>query len=62
MVFLDADTLVLQDLEGLFACPGLCAVTRHAEKVNTGVLVITPSNRLYRELMKAAPVMSSYTG
>ncbi|KAK9813431.1 hypothetical protein WJX73_008648 [Symbiochloris irregularis] len=62
VVFLDADTLVLQDLEGLFACPGLCAVTRHAEKVNTGVLVITPSNKLYQELVTAAPVTSSYTG
>ena len=62
VVYLDADALVMRSLEGLFSCPGFCAVTRHAEHFNTGVLVLTPSAQLYAQLLAAAPAMASYTG
>ena len=62
VIYLDLDTVVLQSIDHLFACPGLCGVLRHSEKLNTGVMVLTPSATLAAELSAAAPHLPSYTG
>ena len=62
VVYLDADALVMQSLEDLFQCPGMCGIMRHGERLNTGVLVVTPSSALFAALLAAVPTMASYTG
>lgn len=37
MVYLDADTVAVRNMDELFLCDGLCGVLRHSERINTGV-------------------------
>lgn len=62
VIYLDADTVVVQNSDELFSCPGFCATLRHSERFNSGVMVITPSKRLFRTMMDSINVMHSYTG
>ena len=62
VIYLDVDTVVLTSLDPLFACPGLCGVLRHSEKLNTGVLVVTPSASQAAAIGAAIPELPSYTG
>lgn len=62
VVFLDADTLVLSNVDELFFCGPFCAVMRHSELLNSGVLVITPSKQLHREMKEVMGDLDSYTG
>lgn len=62
VVFLDADTVVVQNSDELFNCPGFCATLRHSERFNSGVMVITPSSRLFDNIMESIHVTNSYTG
>jgi hypothetical protein len=61
-VYLDADTLALQNCDDLFLCDGLCAAMRHSERFNTGVLVLRPSAALFAEMMDRIQTTPSYTG
>ena len=36
MVYLDADTVAVRNMDELFLCDGLCGVLRHSERINTG--------------------------
>ena len=51
VVYLDADTVVKQNIDDLFLCDGLCGVMRHSERLNTGVLALqvgrVPQFRLF---------------
>lgn len=62
VVFLDADTLVLSNVDELFFCGPFCAVMRHSELLNSGVAVITPSRKLYDEMKNVIADLDSYTG
>lgn len=62
IVFLDADTVVLDNVDELFYCEPFCAVMRHSELINTGVLVISPSKDLYNDMKKQFGDLYSYTG
>lgn len=62
IVFLDADTLVLENIDELFECEPFCAVMRHSELLNSGVVVITPSRELYRHMHGLIGELDSYTG
>eukprot|EP00210_Caulerpa_lentillifera_P005197 g4966.t1 len=62
IVFLDADTLMLRNSDELFLCPGFCATLRHSERFNSGVMVVTPSEELYKDMMSKIHTLSSYTG
>ncbi|CAM9319029.1 unnamed protein product [Ectocarpus sp. 12 AP-2014] len=62
IVFLDADTLVLENIDELFECEPFCAVMRHSELLNSGVLVITPSKELYGHMHDLIGELDSYTG
>ncbi|CAM9880469.1 unnamed protein product [Ectocarpus sp. 4 AP-2014] len=62
VVFLDADTLVLENIDELFECEPFCAVMRHSELLNSGVLVITPSKELYGHMHDLIGELDSYTG
>ncbi len=40
MAYLDADTVVVRNIDDMFLCDGFCGVMRHSERLNTGVLVL----------------------
>lgn len=69
IVFLDADTMVLKNIDELFsrdistgypfaASPEIMP----PDHFNTGVMVIRPSARVHRELLQAAPHTESLDG
>lgn len=62
IVFLDADTLVLENVDELFDCEPFCAVMRHSELLNSGVVVISPSRELYSHMHERIGELDSYTG
>lgn len=62
VVYLDADTLVLQNVDVLFDCPGFCATLRHSERMNSGVMVVTPSETTFKDMLSKIDSTESYTG
>lgn len=62
IVFLDADTLLLENIDELFDCGPFCAVMRHSELLNSGVVVVTPSKELYERMHRLIGKLESYTG
>jgi alpha-N-acetylglucosamine transferase len=61
VVILDADTMLISNVDELFACNDLCAVVRNGF-FNAGVMVIRPSESLYKELTDLYQVLPSYNG
>ena len=63
-VFLDADTLVLRNIDELFACPELSAApdTGWPDCFNSGVFVFTPSLETYHSLIQLATETGSFDG
>ena len=63
VVYLDADTTILENVDELFLCGPFCAVMRHSELINTGVIVTEPSDALHTDLSnKVKAGLYSYTG
>eukprot|EP00873_Tetraselmis_striata_P046176 jgi/Tetstr1/466440/TSEL_010968.t1 len=62
LVYLDADVLVLENLDHLFQCVGFCAVMRGGERFNSGVMVIEPDLQVYEDMMHRIATTPSYTG
>ena len=67
VVLLDADTLVLSTTaagaDPLFRCRArLCAALRHAERFNSGVLVLRPDAATAANISALITVLPSYTG
>lgn len=62
IVFLDSDVLVLENVDELFTCGPFCAVMRHGELLNSGVLVVTPSKPLHEHMQAHFGELDSYTG
>ncbi|CAH2055123.1 unnamed protein product [Thlaspi arvense] len=62
VVYLDADTIVVKNIEDLFKCSKFCANLKHSERLNSGVMVVEPSEALFDDMMKQVKTLSSYTG
>ena len=62
VVYMDADTIALKNVDVLFTCPGFCAALRHSERLNSGVMVVTPSTSLYSDMISKIDTYPSYTG
>lgn len=62
VVFLDADTLVVRNVDEMFSCPGFCAALRHSERFNSGVMVVRPSPGLMEDMLDKILDLPSYTG
>lgn len=62
VVYLDADTVAVRNMDELFLCDGLCGVLRHSERINTGVMALTPSTQLFNAMMDSIATTPSYTG
>ena len=63
-VFLDADTVVLQNVDDLFGRPGMAAAPDFfmPDQFNSGVMVFEPSRELFRHLVEALAVAPTYDG
>lgn len=62
VVYLDADTIVVKNIEDLFQCGRFCANLKHSERLNSGVMVVEPSATLFEDMMRQVNSLPSYTG
>lgn len=63
-VFLDADTLVLKNIDDLFGRPAFAAAPDIGwpDCFNSGVFVFCPSDSIYNDLLKLAREKGSFDG
>ena len=61
-MYLDADTIVVKNIDDLFKCSKFCANLKHSERLNSGVMVVEPSQALFNDMMRKIKTLSSYTG
>ncbi len=63
LVYLDADTVAARNIDELFLCDAsLCAVLRHSERFNSGVMVLEPSEETLKDMLNHIQTTPSYTG
>ncbi|OVA14894.1 Glycosyl transferase [Macleaya cordata] len=62
VVYLDADTIVVKSIEDLFKCGKFCANLKHSERMNSGVMVVEPSEKVFKDMMSQVTTLDSYTG
>ncbi|KAJ7569276.1 hypothetical protein O6H91_01G069700 [Diphasiastrum complanatum] len=62
IVFLDADSIVLKNLDFLFDLPEISATGNHDHLFNSGVMVVEPSNCTFQLLMSHINKIDSYNG
>ncbi|GMH13217.1 hypothetical protein Nepgr_015058 [Nepenthes gracilis] len=62
VVYLDADTIVIKSIDDLFKCGKFCANLKHSERLNSGVLVVEPSEALFTDMLSKVKTTHSYTG
>ncbi|XP_056168697.1 inositol phosphorylceramide glucuronosyltransferase 1-like [Syzygium oleosum] len=62
VVYLDADTIVVKSIEYLFKCVKFCANLKHSERLNSGVMVVEPSETVFSDMMGKVQTLYSYTG
>lgn len=62
VVYLDADTIVIKNIEDLFKCRKFCANLKHSERLNSGVMVVEPSPAVFNDMMTKVNTLGSYTG
>ncbi|KAL0290149.1 UNVERIFIED_CONTAM: putative UDP-glucuronate:xylan alpha-glucuronosyltransferase 3 [Sesamum calycinum] len=62
IIFIDADLLVLRNIDFLFEMPEISATGNNATLFNSGVMVIEPSNCTFQLLMEHINEIESYNG
>ncbi|XP_065859050.1 inositol phosphorylceramide glucuronosyltransferase 1-like [Euphorbia lathyris] len=62
VVYLDVDTIVVKSIEDLFKCSKFCANLKHSERLNSGVMVVEPSQSVFNDMMSKVTTLHSYTG
>ncbi|KAF2287549.1 hypothetical protein GH714_001242 [Hevea brasiliensis] len=62
VLYLDADTIVIKSIEDLFKCGKFCANLKHSERLNSGVMVVEPSQSVFNDMMNKVNTLHSYTG
>ncbi|KAK8558367.1 hypothetical protein V6N13_038840 [Hibiscus sabdariffa] len=62
IIFIDADLLILRNIDFLFGMPEISATGNNATLFNSGVMVIEPSNCTFQLLMDHIDVFESYNG
>ncbi|KAI3721673.1 hypothetical protein L2E82_32690 [Cichorium intybus] len=62
VVYLDADTIVVKNIDVLFKCGKFCANLKHSERLNSGVMVVEPSEKLFKDMVSKVTTLYSYTG
>ncbi|KAJ0827743.1 putative glucuronosyltransferase [Helianthus annuus] len=51
LVYLDADTIVVKNIDVLFKCGKFCANLKHSERLNSGVMVVEPSEEHFNDMV-----------
>ncbi|XP_012087641.1 UDP-glucuronate:xylan alpha-glucuronosyltransferase 1 [Jatropha curcas] len=62
IIFIDADLLILRNIDFLFGMPEISATGNNATLFNSGVMVIEPSNCTFKLLMEHINEIESYNG
>ncbi|WVY94152.1 hypothetical protein V8G54_033240 [Vigna mungo] len=62
VVYLDADTIVVKNIDDLFKCVKFCANLKHSERLNSGVMVVEPSQTVFNDMISKIKTTASYTG
>uniref|UniRef100_A0A1I7YY26 Glyco_trans_2-like domain-containing protein n=1 Tax=Steinernema glaseri TaxID=37863 RepID=A0A1I7YY26_9BILA len=62
IVHIDPDALPLVDVSELFRCGAFCASFRHSDKFNSGVFVLRPDQKVYKDLLSKIGALNSYDG
>jgi lipopolysaccharide biosynthesis glycosyltransferase len=62
IIFIDADLLILRNIDVLFQMPEITAIGNNATLFNSGVMVIEPSNCTFNLLMDHINEIESYNG
>ncbi|CAI8615592.1 unnamed protein product [Vicia faba] len=62
VVYLDADTIVVKNIDDLFKCRKFCANLKHSERLNSGVMVVEPSETVFNDMVNKIKTTASYTG
>ncbi|MQL85970.1 hypothetical protein Taro_018497 [Colocasia esculenta] len=62
VIFIDADLLILRNIDFLFAMPEITATGNNATLFNSGVMVVEPSNCTFQLLMDHINEIESYNG
>ncbi|KAL5701928.1 Inositol phosphorylceramide glucuronosyltransferase 1 [Ranunculus cassubicifolius] len=62
VVYLDADTIVLKNIDDLFNCGKFCGNLKHSERMNSGVMVVEPSEAVFNDMISKVSTLHSYTG
>ncbi|GER29321.1 plant glycogenin-like starch initiation protein [Striga asiatica] len=62
IIFIDADLLILRNIDFLFGMPQISATGNNGTLFNSGVMVIEPSNCTFRLLMDHINEIESYNG
>ncbi|XP_068651863.1 putative UDP-glucuronate:xylan alpha-glucuronosyltransferase 3 [Aristolochia californica] len=62
IIFIDADLLILRNIDFLFGMPEISATGNNATLFNSGVMVIEPSNCTFKLLMDHINEIESYNG
>lgn len=62
IIFIDADLLILRNIDFLFGMPEITATGNNATLFNSGVMVIEPSNCTFQLLMDHINDIESYNG
>ncbi|XP_020082354.1 UDP-glucuronate:xylan alpha-glucuronosyltransferase 1-like [Ananas comosus] len=62
IIFIDADLLILRNIDVLFSMPEISAIGNNGTLFNSGVMVIEPSNCTFQLLMDHIGDIESYNG
>ncbi|XP_074263695.1 putative UDP-glucuronate:xylan alpha-glucuronosyltransferase 3 [Silene latifolia] len=62
IIFIDADMLILRNIDFLFGLPEISAIGNNATLFNSGVMVVEPSNCTFQLLMDHIYEIESYNG
>ncbi|KAL4205145.1 hypothetical protein AMTRI_Chr01g113130 [Amborella trichopoda] len=62
LVFLDSDLVVLKNMDFLFKLPEMSAISNSRTIFNSGLMVIEPSQCMFRVLMREKERVDSYNG
>lgn len=62
IILIDSDAILLKNIDHLFQCGTFCAVVRHSDLFNSGVMVIRPSTKMYKALLNKTSLLKSYDG
>ncbi|KDP43041.1 hypothetical protein JCGZ_25227 [Jatropha curcas] len=62
IIFIDADLLILRNIDFLFEMPEITAIGNNATLFNSGVMVVEPSNCTFQLLMDHINEIESYNG